>query len=66
MLQRNTIPALLFFPDTARKPLEETAALFGDQNVVVLQQDLDRKGLGPESEKDSVDYQERVQSAENA
>lgn len=60
------VAALLFFPDTARKPLEEIAALFGDQDVVVFQQDLDRKGLGSGSEKDSVDYAERVQPAEKA
>ena len=34
--------ALLLFPDTARKPLEEIAALFGDrEEVVVFQRELE-------------------------
>jgi hypothetical protein len=36
------IASLLFFPDTARKPLEEIAALFGDESeVVVFQRELE-------------------------
>lgn len=58
------VAALLFFPDTARKPLEEIAALFGDQDVVVFQKDLETKGpASGNSEKDSVDYEEMVESA---
>jgi hypothetical protein len=38
--------ALLFFPDTARKPLEEIAAMFGDRDdVVVFQRDLETEYL---------------------
>lgn len=60
------IACLLFFSDTARKPLEEIAALFGDASeVVVFQKELEasqfkeaRKG------KTSTDVFERVEAAE--
>jgi hypothetical protein len=41
--------ALLFFPDTLHKPLEETAAMFGDDEEVIIFQRCIEKDNGSES-----------------
>jgi MFS family permease len=43
------IVALLFFPDTLHKPLEETAAMFGDDEEVIIFQRCIEKDNGSES-----------------
>ena len=60
------IAALLFFPDTARKPLEEIAAMFGDRDdVVVFQRDLETEyWKGKNSDKESVQNGEQFEHTE--
>lgn len=49
---------LLFFPNTLHKPLEETAAMFGDvADVVVFQHDIDQAPLGKGGEMETLDLQ---------
>jgi hypothetical protein len=41
-----SLVVFIFFPDTLHKPLEEIAALFGDEDtVVVYQRDLDHSAI---------------------
>ncbi len=43
-----TVVVLLYFPKTIHKPLEEVAALFGDEDLVaVYQRDLDNHNKMP-------------------
>lgn len=63
------LAAFFIFPDTARKPLEEIAALFGDQDeVVVFQRDLERSHLeviGSERlSKEDAEQEEKVEKLE--
>ena len=60
------IAAILFFPDTARKPLEEIAAMFGDRDdVVVFQRDLETEyWKGTNSDKESVQNGEQFEHTE--
>ena len=62
------VVSLLFFPDTLHKPLEETAAMFGDdEEVVIFQRIVDEKnGLGSISDdKDPSANSEEVEDITN-
>ena len=60
------IAALLFFPDTARKPLEEIAGMFGDRDeVVVFQRDLEVEHLKAMNiDKESIQKGEQIEDTE--
>lgn len=70
-----SLMAFFYFPDTLHKPLEEVAALFGDQDlVVVYQQQLGDSELGDsikekeaqDSEKDDMKKAPSVDKISNA
>lgn len=55
------VTAYFFFPDTLHKPLEEIAALFGDDEMVaVYQQQLQREGIPVDDEFGQVLYREKA------
>jgi hypothetical protein len=60
------IAALLFFPDTARKPPEEIAVMFeGRDNVVVFQRDLQVEHFKVmNSDEESIHNGERIEHTE--